>query len=240
VLSKQEAQRILSFIDLTSLGESDTKEKIAALCEKAVTTAGPVAAVCVYPQFVMQASLALVGTPVKIATVVNFPHATDSLDAVCFSIRKAMQDGAHEIDVVFPYPLFLSGKKFAARDFIRVCKEQCGERVLLKVILETGALQNPEVIAEVSRESIEAGADFLKTSTGKIPVGATIEAAQVMLDEIKKENRSVGLKISGGVRTVEQAEQYIGLAEKMMGAEWVIPSHFRIGASQLVDEILQQ
>lgn len=231
-------KKLLSLIDLTSLNDSDSSESITALCQKAVTSLGHVAAVCVYPQFVKKASSLLVGTPVKIATVVNFPHGTDPLDLVSELIQQVVHDGAQEVDVVFPYSEYLAGHKFAARDFIKTCKEQCGEHILLKVILETGALQDPEVIAEVAREAVEAGADFLKTSTGKIAVGATLEAAQAMLMVIKESDRLVGLKVSGGVRTIEQAEKYISLAEQIMGEGWVSPETFRIGASQLADEIL--
>ncbi len=231
-------KKILSLIDLTSLNENDTEASITALCQKAVTPHGHVAAVCVYPRFVKQVAETLVNKPVKIATVVNFPHATDSLENSLQSIKQSIADGAQEIDVVFPYPRYLEGDKNFAHDFIAQCKKMCGEKILLKAILETGALQKSQIIAQVCDMVILAGADFLKTSTGKIAVGATGEAADIMLRAIKKSKRLVGFKASGGVRTLEQAMQYLELATQIMGPNWVMPRTFRIGASQLVDEVL--
>ena len=230
---------LVELIDLTSLNETDTAETISALCQKAVTPLGHVAAVCFYPRFVKLAKEKLANTPVKIATVANFPHGNESLENVLALIRSAIKDGADEIDVVFPYPFFLQGNKEEAYEFIRQCKAECTDAILLKVILETGALVEAALIAEVSYNVSNAGADFLKTSTGKIAVGATLDAARVMLETIKKIPRPIGIKISGGVRTIEQALQYIALAEDIMGPGWVSPKHFRIGASQLLDQLLQ-
>lgn len=234
-------QKIFSLIDLTDLSDTVNSENIKSLCHTAIRPFGHVAAVCIYPAFVQQAAKALANTPVKIATVVNFPHATDSIDTVVSAINKAVQDGAHEIDVVFPYLKYLTGEKRVAQNFIRACKETCGTSILLKVILETGILQDLEIIKNASEDMLIAGADFLKTSTGKVAVGATLEAAEVMLFTIKsmsiKLSRPLGLKVSGGIRTKETAVQYIELAEKIMGYEWVNPQHFRIGASQLVDQL---
>lgn len=235
--SKINLQQMLSLIDLTSLNDADTSETITLLCQKAVTPHGHVAAICVYPQFVGQVSAFLKNKPVKTATVANFPSATDTVDEVVRSIRQSIADGAEEIDVVFPWPLWLRGEKEPAYDFIRICKAACGENILLKVILETGALPD-SAIAEMSHHVCHAGADFLKTSTGKISVGATLTAARVMLETIRKMPRSIGFKVSGGVRTVAQASHYMELAEEIMGRDWVTPKHFRIGASQLVDAII--
>ncbi len=230
-------QSLVGLIDLTSLNDHDNAETISALCHKALSPFGHVAAVCVYPRFVSQAKKILAAAPVKIATVVNFPEGNAGLDDVLSAIRQAIQDGANEIDVVFPYSDYLRGEKEKALNFIRQCKATAGEDIVLKVIIETGALVHSAVIAEVSYEVAHAGADFLKTSTGKIAVGATLDAARVMFATIKKIARPIGIKISGGVRTIEQAEQYVGLAQQMMGADWVTPGHFRIGASQLLDAL---
>jgi len=229
---------LLQLIDLTSLNDSDTAETISAVCQKAVTSFGHVAAVCFYPQFVKLAKSKLANTPVKIATVANFPEGNQSLEHIFSVIKQAISDGANEIDVVFPYQDFLKGDKEKSYELIRQCKAACGESILLKVILETGALMQDAVIAEVSYNVCHAGADFLKTSTGKISVGATLDAARVMLETIKKIPRSIGIKISGGVRSIEQAGQYIELAQHIMGPQWISPAHFRIGASQLVDQII--
>ena len=234
----QDNLRILQFIDLTSLNDTDSVETISALCHKAMTQTGHVAAVCVYPQFVSQAKKILDKTTVRIATVVNFPAGTETLAEVLASIKQAVADGANEIDMVFPYQAYLQGDKLSSYAFVRACKVACGEHVLLKVILETGVLSDPTAIAEVSYHVCHAGADFLKTSTGKVAAGATSEAVQAMLNVLHKIPRRIGLKVSGGVKTVEQAEHYIQLAEKTMGEHWLIPDHFRIGASQLVDNLL--
>lgn len=232
-------ENILPLIDLTSLNETDDATRIGILCEKAISPQAHVAAVCVYPAFVQQAARFFLGKPVKVATVANFPTGEDPLDEVLLSIRNSISLGASEIDVVFPYKQYLAGDKMGAYQFIVACKEVCGSHILLKVILETGALQDPVIITEASRNALLAGADFLKTSTGKISVGATLPAARAMLMVIKEfsvmQDRAIGLKVSGGIRTVEDALTYIELAAEIMGPEWVQPEHFRIGASALVD-----
>lgn len=230
------AKKIYSLIDLTSLNETDNTNTIDVLCSKAQGPLGQVAAVCIYPQFVEQAAKTLSHSAVKIATVVNFPHGMDSLKNVLKQIDSSIQNGAHEIDVVFPYTQYLAGNKRIACEFIEACKKACGETILLKVILETGAIPHLALITDMSRDVLSAGADFLKTSTGKIPVGATLEAAAVMLFAIKEEP-SRGFKAAGGIRTFAQAMQYIFLAEQIMMPEWVTPRHFRLGASQLVDAL---
>ncbi len=236
------ARKILPLIDFTSLNAADTEMDITVLCQKAQTFP-LVAAVCVYPQFVNLAAKLLIHSPIKIATVVNFPFGREPSAAVFHSIARCITEGANEIDVVFPYEKYLKDETQEAKDFIQQCKEICGHKVLLKVILETGILQASEVIADVSELAILAGADFIKTSTGKVPVGATLEASSVMLSVIKKWtpqlNRTIGFKASGGIRTVEQATSYLNLAEQIMGDDWVTPETFRFGTSQLVDAVLK-
>jgi len=229
---------ILSLIDLTSLNDTDDAVTIAALCKKAVQPNGHVAAVCIYPRFVKQAVTLLANTPVKVATVANFPRGSDAQNQVLDAIHQSIEEGAEEMDVVFPYLSYLSGDKERPYDFIRACKAVCGESRLLKVILETGMLRDLSVIAEVSYHLCHAGADFLKTSTGKTAIGATVDAVQVMLTTIQKVSRPIGLKVSGGVRTIGQAKQYRELASQIMGEGWVTPAHFRIGASQLLDQLI--
>lgn len=237
------AARILSLIDFTSLNEEADEAAMAAFCKKAIHLKTAVAAVCILPQWVEYAAERLQNTSIKIATVANFPEGVSSLKKTCESITASLKKGAAEIDVVFPYKNYLAGDKQYAREFIEACKACCGIYTL-KVILETGALKMPALIVEASELALLAGADFIKTSTGKIPVGATLEAAEVMLLTIKRfakqSQRSLGFKASGGVRQPEQALQYIALAEQIMGPEWVNPQHFRLGASQLVDAFLPQ
>ncbi len=237
-------QRLIGLIDLTSLNDSDTEASIASFCEKAQTSFGHVAAVCIYPRFVREVATQFAGTPIKTATVVNFPEGTASLETVMIEIGRSLQDGAQEIDVVFPYVRFLAGEKQYTHSFVQACKAACGESATLKVILETGALVEPGIIADASYEALSAGADFIKTSTGKIAGGATLEAAAAMLLVIKhimpQIKRPVGLKVSGGIRDVAQAALYVELADKIMGREWVTADTFRIGASKLVDEMIKE
>lgn len=241
--SQEVRQRILSLIDLTSLNDSDTPDSIAAFFEKARSDMGHVAAVCLSPPFVRLAATEFAGTPVKVATVVNFPEGGAALESVLIEIGRALEDGAQEIDVVFPYLRYLAGERQYAHTFTASCKAACGDDVLLKVILETGALSDATIIADASYDVLAAGADFIKTSTGKISEGATLEAAATMLLVVKhispQLNRRVGVKVSGGVRDLQQAAQYVELADSILGREWVTPETFRIGASKLVDELIK-
>ncbi len=229
-----EKARIFSLIDLTSLNATDSEASIEALCGKAVTQEGRVAAFCIYPRFIKTAVHALKNKSINIAVVANFPQGTETLQAVQQSIRQAIAEGANEIDAVFPYEKWMAGEREEAKDFVRHCKKTCGESVLLKVILETGALQTPGLIKTAAQDVIEAGADFIKTSTGKIEIGATLESAELMLGAIRNAKRVVGLKVSGGIRTLAQAQQYIELANRTMGKDWVTPHTFRIGTSRVL------
>jgi deoxyribose-phosphate aldolase len=236
---QDEARKILSLIDLTSLNDTDTVESITSLCAKALTLQHPhVAAICVYPRFVEVSAKKLIGSEIKIATVVNFPYGTDGLDATAETLLLALRQGAKEIDVVLPYQRFLTGGKSYAKYFIQQCKAMCNENALLKVILETGVMQDMQLIAEASELSIAAGADFLKTSTGKVAIGASLEAAAVMLLTIKESGKPVGLKVSGGIKTLSQAQQYLHLANQIMGPAWATPATLRFGASQLLDQLI--
>jgi deoxyribose-phosphate aldolase len=234
----QLARQLLALIDLTSLGDQDTPAMISALCQKTIVPAGHVAAVCIYPQFVTTAVSELSGTPVKIATVANFPHGTRSIEEVETTITQAIDNGAQEIDVVFPYQQYLAGDTEAAAEFIHRCKTRC-RQALLKVILETGAFGDAEQLTAAAVAAVQGGADFLKTSTGKITIGATLPAATILLSVIKDQTsrvgRPLGFKASGGVRTIAQAASYVALAQQILGQDWVKPANFRLGASQLMD-----
>jgi len=239
--SVQLRERLIKFIDLTSLNSTDTEASIASFCEKAHTPYGNVAAVCVYPQFVRLVAAQFAGTPIKIATVVNFPDGVMPLEEVLIEIGRAIQDGAQEIDVVFPYHRYLAGERQYVSSVVSACKAACGDNVSLKVILETGVLVDPVIIADASLDVITAGADFIKTSTGKVAEGATLEAVATILLVIRHAEpqlkRHVGIKISGGIREIEQAAQYLELTDKIMGHDWATSNTFRIGASKLVDEL---
>jgi deoxyribose-phosphate aldolase len=240
-MNKTLLQQLFECLDLTSLNAEDTEDRIRLFAKKAKTSWGEVAAVCVYPSFVRLLATELAPTSIHIATVVNFPQGTDSLASVLTEIQTALKEGAQEIDVVMPYERYLAGDHRYAYSFVEACKAACG-KATLKVILETGALKHLDHIAKASECAILAGADFIKTSTGKIAEGASLEAAAVMLLMIQRLtsslHRRVGIKISGGVKDVQQAAQYRALAQHIMGAEWVNAETFRIGASKLADEII--
>lgn len=232
------AQRVIPLLDLTSLNASDDDAAITQLCEKAQTPLGNVAAVCAYPQFVPLMYQLLGNTSINIVTVANFPTGNDDLKTTLGAIQQGLHDGANEIDIVMPYQAYLAGEHTLVKNFIASCKQACGKNIL-KVILETGALQKPAIISNASRDAIAAGADFIKTSTGKIAVGATFEAATSILTTIKSANKPVGFKASGGIRTTQDAACYLQLAESIMGTPWPTPQTFRLGTSTLLDALLK-
>ncbi|GAB4223984.1 MAG: deoxyribose-phosphate aldolase [Gammaproteobacteria bacterium] len=233
------AQRLIPLIDLTLLTEHDDHGSVEGICMQAMTGLGHVAAVCIWPEFVSFVKDILSETPVRIASVANFPNGDDKTDHVLKTIAQAIRDGADEMDVVMPYQKLLAGEIDAVRAFIKACKISCGHQIKLKIILETGALADNELITQASELAIASGADFLKTSTGYHAVGATPIAAELMLKAIKSSGRSnVGFKASGGIKTLEQAQAYLILAEKIMGKEWVSPHTFRIGSSSLLANLL--
>ena len=234
---KEIASRALASLDLTSLNDTDTDKTIIDLCKKSHGDFGHTAAVCVWPRFVALAKKELAGTPVRIATVVNFPHGGTDIDATVAETKQAIADGADEIDVVLPYKAFMSGDKAAAKALLTATRAACGAKTM-KVIIESGVLAHADLIAEASKLSIECGADFIKTSTGKTPVSATLEAANVMLEVIRDSGKPVGFKASGGVKTTAQAADYMALADKIMGADWIALMTFRFGASGLRDALI--
>lgn len=234
------AREAIALMDLTTLNEDDTDEKVAALCRKAHTPAGDTAAVCIYRQFIPVArkTLDAQGTKhIQVATVVNFPHGSDDVASVLEETREALALGADEVDVVFPYRALMSGNGTVGYELVKACKEVCGD-VLLKVIIESGELKSPELIRKASEICIDAGADFIKTSTGKVPVNATPEAAEIMLKVIREKNRNVGFKAAGGVKDALTAKAYLDLAREILGDEWVDARHFRFGASSLLNNLL--
>lgn len=234
---KEIAKRGLESLDLTSLNDTDTEQTIIDLCAKSHGGFGHTAAVCVWPRFVALAKKELAGTPVRIATVVNFPHGSTDVEATVAETTQAIKDGADEIDVVLPYKAFMSGDKAAAKALLTATRAACGDKTM-KVIIESGVLAHADLIAEASKLSIECGADFIKTSTGKTSVSATPEAANVMLEVIRDSGKPVGFKASGGVKTTAQAGEYMALADKIMGPEWISLMTFRFGASGLRDALI--
>lgn len=232
-------ERVVSLMDLTRLKIPDTEADVAHFATLAQTSYGNVAAVCVYPQYVRLMADNFVGSNIKVAAVANFPKGETKLENVLFEINQAISDGAQEIDLVFPYERYLAGEKNYCQQFVTACKAACGEQVILKVILETGVLGEPALIADAAYDVFAAGADFIKSSTGKTSPGVTLEAATTMLLVIKhlsrKSSRLLGLKFSGGIHDLQQAGLYIELVDQIMGRVWTNPKHFRIGASKLIE-----
>lgn len=237
-LSRRElALRLLPLLDLTSLGEDDTPAHIEALCASARTSHGYPAALCVYPEHVTTVRRAMQATPVKVATVVNFPDGGSDRERVARETRRALAAGADEIDLVLPYGALLRGDQSLAEAAVKACRDACGPGVALKLILETGELAAPGLIRQACAIGLAAGVDFLKTSTGKVPVNATVDAAAVMLDAIAEAGGRCGFKAAGGIRTLADAQLYLEIAESRLGSDWISPAHFRIGASALFAEI---
>ena len=234
----QNAFRLIGSLDLTSLSHDDTEEKIAALCAKAVTPYGTTAAVCVYQEWVPLARKLLKKTPVKVATVVNFPAGGNDFKLMKDEIKKGLSGGADEIDAVFPYRDFLAGNLDSCRRFLDIIQRECGKHTS-KIILETGELNHVSTIAAAVKLCLEYDIDFIKTSTGKTPVSATVGAANIILETIRDSGRDVGFKASGGIREFEEARKYLILSEVILGADWPDPAHFRIGASSLLDDLIR-
>jgi deoxyribose-phosphate aldolase len=234
--SEKEAIRFaLDCIDLTTLEGSDTAKRIELLCANALQY--QTAAVCVYPVFVKQAKQLLQSAPVKVASVAGaFPSGQSPIEIKVAEVEYAVAQGADEIDMVISRGLFLEEKYETVFDEIVRIKKAC-QHAHLKVILETGELIEPELIYKASMLSMQAGADFIKTSTGKIPVNATPEAFLVMLDAIFQYNndtkKQIGIKPAGGITDVDTTLLYLKLLKKTLNVNWLYNVFFRIGASRL-------
>ena len=247
-MDEQEAYRfILGCIDLTTLEGSDNKAVVESLCRKAIGFRNEkrripsTAAVCVYPPFVKQAKTVLQGTDIRVASVAGaFPAGQSPIEIKVAEIKYAIQQGADEIDMVISRGKFLEGNLQEVFDEIRVIREVCKD-VTLKVILETGELKTPNNIYRASQLAMLAGADFIKTSTGKIAVNATPEAFVVMMDAVRrhheKTGRKVSIKAAGGISDSETALLYVNLLTQVLGKEWLSNSCFRIGASRLATKV---
>ena len=230
------ARRMVQTIDLTSLNGDESEAEIEALCASARSHG--VAAVCVFPQALPVAARCLAGSPVRLATVVNFPAGGDDLAGTADAAAAGVAAGAGEIDIVAPLDATLEGDVGLTGELITLCRAATGPQATLKLILETGRLERPELITAVARSAVMAGVDFLKTSTGKIPVGATPEAAALLFAVAAEAEGKVGVKVSGGVRTARDARRYWQIGEAIMGDAWLAPNRFRIGASKLLDELV--
>ncbi|HXF37437.1 MAG TPA: deoxyribose-phosphate aldolase [Actinomycetota bacterium] len=252
---KREAKRFaldlaIRCTDLTTLEGADTPGKAVAVCAKAVRpdptdpSIPPVAAVCLYPQLVPVAVGQLQGTGVRVASVAGgFPSGLGPLDARLAEVRWAVEQGAEEVDVVLNRSLFLAGRYRQAFEEIAAAKEAAGE-AHLKVILEVGELGSYDQVRRAAVLAMAAGADFIKTSTGKIGTGATLPSALCMMEAARdfeaETGIRVGVKVAGGIRRSKQAVQYLVLLHETLGPDWMTPERFRIGASTLLNDVLMQ
>lgn len=239
-MDKELARRVFSCIDNTTLNGTDNEAQVEAFCRHTMEM-GHVAAVCVYPRFVSVTKKTLAGSGIKVASVAGaFPHGQLPIALKVEEVKYAIGEGADEIDMVLSRGVLLAGEDTLVRDEVAMMKEACQGRTL-KVILETGELPSPTLIAKASQLAIDGGADFIKTSTGKIGVGATLEVAEIMLtvinENVKKGKNWVGFKAAGGISTPEEALAYAEMAKKIMGDDFVKNQTFRIGASRLTDRL---
>jgi deoxyribose-phosphate aldolase len=237
-------------VDLTTLEGADTLGRVTSLCTKAKRpdaqnpSVPPVAAVCVYPDLVAHARLVLGDSPVKVAAVATaFPSGRASMKVKLLDVADAVAAGADEIDMVIDRGAFLSGRLGQVFDEIVAVKEACGA-AHLKVILETGELVTYDNVRRASWLAMLGGADFIKTSTGKVPVAATPPVALVMLEAVRdfaeSSGRLVGVKVAGGIRTSKDAIRYLVLVNETVGSTWLRPDLFRFGASSLLNDLLRQ
>ena len=244
-------EMILSMIDLTTLEGMDTVKKVEQLCYKAthlhnqIPNLPNVAAVCVYPNMVRTASNALKGSDVLVASVATaFPSGNSTLPIKINDTKEAIENGANEVDMVISRGRFHSGEYNYVFDEIAAIKDVCGENSRLKVILETGELGDYDHIRMASEIAINAGADFIKTSTGKISPAATLPITLVMLEAIKdhyyKTGKMVGMKPAGGISNAKLALQYLILVKETLGNLWLDKHWFRFGASSLANDVLMQ
>jgi len=227
--AREAARTALACLDLTSLNDADTEADIVRLCERATGAQGNVAAVCVWPRFAALARQRLPAA-VRVAAVANFPAGGSAIEHALRDVREIVAAGAQEVDVVMPY------RDPAAAPALLAAVRRASEGLTLKVILETGELHDAPTIRRACAVALDAGADFLKTSTGKTKVSATPESARLLLQAIEDSGREdVGFKAAGGIRTVADAAVYIALAAYHLGE--ATPRLFRIGASGLLDDI---
>jgi deoxyribose-phosphate aldolase len=241
----------ISMIDLTTLEGQDTPGKVRALCAKAKRpdpadpTAPKVAAVCVYPDLAHVAAEELKGSGIHVASVATaFPSGRTSLDVKLADVRYAIAAGADEVDMVIDRGAFLAGHYQEVYDEIAAVREACAGAAHLKVILETGELVTLDNVRRASWLAMLAGADFIKTSTGKVAPAATLPVTLVMLEAVRDfretRGRQIGVKPAGGIRTAKDAIRYLVLVNETAGEDWLDPAWFRFGASSLLNDLLMQ
>jgi deoxyribose-phosphate aldolase len=229
---------LIACLDLTRLHSDDDERTITLLCEKAALH--NVAAVCIYPAFVAQAKTLLHASEVQVATVANFPSGTQKIKTVLASIENCLKEGVDELDILIPYQAYLEdGDARLITNFVKECRKLLPNQCM-KIILESGAIQDKQLLENAALASLEGGADFLKTSSGKVAQGASLAAAIVIFGALQRfDDVTRGFKASGGVRDYQQAKMYYLLAQMMMGDSWPNQNTFRLGASGLLDDLLK-
>ena len=235
---RAQARLALSCLDLTSLNDDDGDVTVARLCARAQGPCGPVAAVCVWPRLATFARR-LLPDAIAVAAVANFPHGDDDMARAVRDTELIVRSGAQEVDLVLPYRRLMAGDDHAVAQLLHAVRQVC-MGLTLKVILETGTLADGALIRRAANLSLDAGADFLKTSTGKTSVHATLPAARTMLCAIADHPVAAvraGFKASGGIRSVAQAAAYVALVAEIQGPAAIGPQRLRIGASSLLDDI---
>ncbi|MEN5031853.1 deoxyribose-phosphate aldolase [Pseudomonas sp. Ps21-P2] len=234
------AQLAVGLMELASLNADDTPEKIIALCHRALTPVGHVAAVCVMPRFAGLARRTLDrlhAREIKVVAAVNFPSGSPSVSSAESETQAAILAGADEIDLVYPFHALLGGDRQIGADIISACKARCA-RAALTVTLETGVLRDPQVIHGASCVAIEEGANFLKTSTGKHIINATPQASRILIAAIAESGAHVGINVSGNVRTLDEARVHMDLVRARFGLRWLEQGRLRLGATSLLDDLL--
>ena len=240
--SSGSAKWVFRLMDLTALGDGEDEHSIDALCRQAARASGLAAGVIVPPRFVPHARRRLGGTGVHLGSVVNYPEGDANAMAVRAETERLIGFGADEIDLVFPHRAFLSGDRVGGPAVIAAAKAACGPRVSLKVILETTAFKEADLLAEAARVAAREGADFLATSTGLFGRTTTLDAAALLLDAVKGaefyDGRRVGIKACGGITSIPQAIRFMALIDAGLGRHWLQPHTFRIAGEGLMRQVL--
>lgn len=240
---EQLARQAISLFDLVALDVDDTESRIIGLCQRAMTPLGPIASICVYPRFVLLARTTLdrlQHRDIHVVAVVNFPYGSPNKETVMSETRAAVMSGADEIDMVYPFRSLLSGDQQTGSEMVAACRAACGPDTLLTVTLEVGDLRDPQIIRNACQGAIVAGANFIKTSTGKLVTTPTPQAVRVMLESLVDVGGQVGIKLCGGLRTLADARMFMEMARTRFGPQWVSAQRVRLVGSRLLDDILSQ
>jgi deoxyribose-phosphate aldolase len=235
---QDKAKRAIGLLDLTNLNDICAGTDIDDLAQRAVIPHSTAAALCIWPQWIERAKKRVAGSGVRIATVANFPAGRADAAAAARETAKAIADGADEVDVVMPYSALLAGNPRAAVKLVAAVRREVPSPHLLKIIIESGVLATRGHILLASNIALSEGADFIKTSTGKAAVNATLFAAEIMLGAIGRGGFAAGFKAAGGIKTARDAAGYLTLADTLMGPDWVSPRTFRFGASGVLADLI--